>query len=146
MDFLSSAAFGMVPAGQLFARELHGAHRVGLGVEQIPTLVESCTLYTAASDVLMVQMAAQVAQVHQVMFGETLPTKAKLDGVDKLLVGWSYRGLELGRTWVRHRMIGLRDLSADQVKAVAAEHDQRTALLRKAWATGALDESVPLPA
>ncbi|WP_133150883.1 hypothetical protein [Frankia canadensis] len=129
VDRLSAAAFGLVPSGQLFARELHAAPRVGLRPEQMPGLVDSCTVYTADADLLMARMAGSVARIHRVMFAEKLPGTAELDVVDKLLVGWSYQALDLGRTWVRHRVNGLRDLDTDQVRRISEVHGAVAALL-----------------
>ncbi len=133
MEMLPAAAFGLVPHGQVFARELHAATLVGLRDEQVPGLVGPCAAYTAEADALMAEMAGGVARVHQVMYGPDLPTAKDLAVVDLLLVGWSSRALALSRTWVRHRAEGLAVLDDDQRKAVHVVHQARRAQLIGSW-------------
>ncbi|CAO5170862.1 conserved hypothetical protein [Frankia sp. AiPs1] len=139
IEMLPAAAFGLVPFGQAFARELHAAPTVGLRPDQMPGLVGPCTMYAAESDALMAQMAGGVARVHEVMYGPELPSTSDLAAVDLLLVGWSSRALALGRTWVTHRTAGLATLDPDQVKAVHLLRQARRAQLVGAWQDKASD-------
>ncbi|MCK9925436.1 hypothetical protein MXD61_26785 [Frankia sp. AgPm24] len=138
MGLLSAAAFDLVPADQLLSRELHAKDWIGIEDEKVPALVGSCTDYTAKADRMLAGMAADVANIHLIMFGAVLPTAAALKAVDELLVGWADQALELGRTWVRHRMNALETLDADQVRKVSAVHAEVTVLL-----TNAVRQSMP---
>jgi hypothetical protein len=142
VEVLSASAFGLVPSDQLFARELHAAGKLGLSTQQIPMLVECCTFYTADADTLMVQMAGDVSEIQRIVYGEKLPGTTDLDRVDRLLMGWSYRALELGRTWVRHRVNGLRELDADQVRRVSEVRQGLTVALAGAVREGSSDKAV----